>query len=295
LCLSDRYHFFIWSINFIFQIRCLLPWILTIVALFSRPRAQPLQNIRLIFVAVYNLQLFFWIRFGFQVILMYNFSYSIQYLYSYNILYKDKVLYLRHLSVLLYLERDVVFVKLARILPAVPSIYPCTRQQKLVKFVLPVSHLCFVLNSVIWTVATSNDRSFARSGFSSLLSPDIETTASKVLVITCQPAFFVQGTTVCKNISIVSMIWNNPTVQHSYIHLAVSLHFRDKQSLKAVFHWAEFSARSRIFLCFVELIRKDKEKFRSARKIPPTGNLPIFSKLRMLPWSLGGEAALFLR
>jgi hypothetical protein len=49
-----------------------------------------------------------------------------------------------HLSVLLYLERDVVFVQLARILPAVPSIYPCARQQKLVKqLVLPVSHLMF--------------------------------------------------------------------------------------------------------------------------------------------------------
>jgi hypothetical protein len=44
--------------------------------------------------------------------------------------------------VLLYLERDrVVFVQLARILPAVPSSYPCAQQQKLVKLVLPISHL----------------------------------------------------------------------------------------------------------------------------------------------------------
>jgi hypothetical protein len=66
---------------------------------------------------------------------MYNFSHSIQDLYTF--LYKDKVLYLL-VSVLLYLERDVVFsVQLARILPAVPSIYPCARQQKFVKLVLP--------------------------------------------------------------------------------------------------------------------------------------------------------------
>jgi hypothetical protein len=45
--------------------------------------------------------------------------------------------------------------------------------------------------------------------------------------------------------------------------------------VKPVFHYAEFCARSGIFLCFVisrvELIRKDKENFRSARKIPTSG------------------------
>jgi hypothetical protein len=50
----------------------------------------------------------------------------------------------------------------------------------------------------------------------------------------------------------------------------------------AVFHWAEFSARCRISLCFVisrvELIRKDKEKFPSARKIPPSGKRPLFAQ-----------------
>jgi hypothetical protein len=45
---------------------------------------------------------------------------------------------------LLYLECDrVVFVQLARILPAVPSSYPCTQQQKLVKLDLPVFHLMY--------------------------------------------------------------------------------------------------------------------------------------------------------
>jgi hypothetical protein len=43
-----------------------------------------------------------------------------------------------------------------------------------------------------------------------------------------------------------------------------------KWLLKAAFHQAEFSAPSGISLCLVisrvELIRKDKEKFRSARK-----------------------------
>jgi hypothetical protein len=44
--------------------------------------------------------------------------------------------------VLLYLERDrVVSVQLARILPAVPSSYPCAQQQKLAKLVLLVSLL----------------------------------------------------------------------------------------------------------------------------------------------------------
>jgi hypothetical protein len=45
--------------------------------------------------------------------------------------------------------------------------------------------------------------------------------------------------------------------------------------IKPVFHLAELCARSGIFLCLVisrvELIRKDKERFRSARKIPPSG------------------------
>ena len=44
---------------------------------------------------------------------------------------------------------------------------------------------------------------------------------------------------------------------------------------RLVFHQAEFCARSGIFLCLVisrvELIRKAKERFRSARKIPPSG------------------------
>ena len=44
---------------------------------------------------------------------------------------------------------------------------------------------------------------------------------------------------------------------------------------KPVFHLAEFCARSGIFLCLVisrvELIRKDKENFRCARKIAPSG------------------------
>ena len=42
-------------------------------------------------------------------------------------------------------------------------------------------------------------------------------------------------------------------------------------NVKPVFHYAEFCARSGIFLCLVisrvELIRKDKDKFHSARKI----------------------------
>jgi hypothetical protein len=45
--------------------------------------------------------------------------------------------------------------------------------------------------------------------------------------------------------------------------------------IKPVFHLAEFCARSGLFLCLLisllELIRKDKEKFRCARKIPPNG------------------------
>ena len=46
--------------------------------------------------------------------------------------------------------------------------------------------------------------------------------------------------------------------------------------IRLFFHKAEYySARSGIFLCLVisrvELIRKDKEKFRSVRKIPPSG------------------------
>jgi hypothetical protein len=49
--------------------------------------------------------------------------------------------------------------------------------------------------------------------------------------------------------------------------------------VKPVFHWAEFCTRSGIFLCLVisrvELIRKDKEESRSARKIPPSGKLAL--------------------
>ena len=50
----------------------------------------------------------------------------------------------------------------------------------------------------------------------------------------------------------------------------------EKILLRPFFHKAEYySARSGIFLCLVisrvELIRKDKEKFRSVRKIPPRG------------------------
>jgi hypothetical protein len=68
---------------------------------------------------------------------------------------------------LLYLERDVVFqvYNWLAFLPAVASIYPCAQQQKLVKLVLPVEHLMY--SSVNMDAATWNDRSFARSGFSS--------------------------------------------------------------------------------------------------------------------------------
>jgi hypothetical protein len=52
-----------------------------------------------------------------------------------------------------------------------------------------------------------------------------------------------------------------------------------KVSFKAVFHCAEFSARSGISLCLVisrvELFRKDKEKFPSARKIPHSRKRPL--------------------
>jgi hypothetical protein len=48
---------------------------------------------------------------------------------------------------------------------------------------------------------------------------------------------------------------------------------------------AEFSARSGIFRCLVisrvELIRKDKEKFRSARKIPPCGRRPLNHRIKI--------------
>ena len=53
-----------------------------------------------------------------------------------------------------------------------------------------------------------------------------------------------------------------------------------ENGLKGRFPLAEFSARSGIFLCLVisrvESIRKDKEKFSSARKIPSSGKRPLY-------------------
>ena len=49
--------------------------------------------------------------------------------------------------------------------------------------------------------------------------------------------------------------------------------------LKAIFHWAEFSARSDIFFCLKTIGRewasKHKRENHSARKIPPSGKRPL--------------------
>jgi hypothetical protein len=59
--------------------------------------------------------------------------------------------------------------------------------------------------------------------------------------------------------------------------------------IKAVFHYVKFSAQSRIFFCLVisrvELIRKDKEKFRFARKIPSSGKRPLTTSASRLATS----------
>ena len=61
------------------------------------------------------------------------------------------------------------------------------------------------------------------------------------------------------------------------VHEFYTIHYID---FKPIFHLAEVCARSGIFLCLVislmEPIRKDKQKFRSARKIPPSGKSRLY-------------------
>ena len=53
----------------------------------------------------------------------------------------------------------------------------------------------------------------------------------------------------------------------------------DDECFKAIFHWAEFSARNDIFFCLLTLTLRqlvlNKRKCRSARKILPSGKWPL--------------------
>ena len=77
----------------------------------------------------------------------------------------------------------------------------------------------------------------------------------------------------------VNFIKDNGKGELEYRNLFGCNNNSDITLLKAIFHQAEFSARSDIFFCLktnlAESGRQREKKYHSARKIPPSGKRPL--------------------